>query len=76
MRGQLQARGLLPPLAAYLLAWCEHTARHAHRRGGGDRGEIGIIGAVIIAAGLAAAAAILVTAITGKLQSWIGKIPG
>ena len=40
-----------------------------------DRGEIGIIGAIILVVGFAVLAVALVTAITGKLQSWISQIP-
>jgi hypothetical protein len=54
-----------------VLAWFRAVAARLRR----DDGEIGIIGAVIIAAGLAAAAVVLVVAINGKLHSWIGRIP-
>ena len=63
---------LLPAPARQLLMVCEAAAARLKR----DDGEIGIVGAVILAAGLAVAATILVTAITGKLQSWIAQIPG
>ena len=63
---------MLPLPARYLLLLCEVAAGRLRR----DDGEIGIVGAVILAAGLAIAATILVTAITGKLRNWIAQIPG
>jgi hypothetical protein len=63
---------LLRAQAAFVLAWCQ--ASTARRRG--DSGEIGIVGAVIMVVGFAVAAAALVAAVTGKLQSWISQIPG
>ena len=65
-------RDVLPAPAKHLLLLCEVAAGRLGR----DDGEIGIVGAVILAAGLAIAATILVTAITGKLQNWISQIPG
>jgi hypothetical protein len=58
----------LPAQAQHLIAFCTAAARD-------DRGEIGIIGAIILVVGFAVAAGLLVTAIDGKLASWISKIP-
>lgn len=63
---------LLPDQARHVLAYCQAAAHRAR----GDRGEIGIIGAIILVVGFAVAAGILVTAIEGKLSGWISKIPG
>jgi hypothetical protein len=62
---------LLPPEATYLAAFTRVVADRFRD----DRGEIGIIGAIILVVGFAAAAVILVAAIKGKLQSWINQIP-
>ena len=63
---------LIPAPAQHLLAMCETAARRLR----GDTGEIGIVGAVILAAGLAVAALALVAAITGKMNAFINQIPG
>jgi len=63
---------LIPAPVRHLLAMGETAAR----RLSGDTGEIGIVGAVILAAGLAAAALALVAAITGKKNAFISQIPG
>jgi hypothetical protein len=63
---------LLPPPATYVITWCQQRAARLR----GDDGEIGIIGAIILVVGFAVAAGLLVTAIDGKLNSWISKIPG
>jgi len=60
---------LLPDTARHVLAYCHAAARD-------DRGEIGIIGAIILVVGFAVAAGVLVAAIEGKLRGWISKIPG
>lgn len=64
-------RHLLPPEAACLTT----AARVVADRFRDDRGEIGIIGAIILVVGFAVAAGILVAAITNKLQTWIAQIP-
>ena len=64
-------RHVLPPEATYLTT----LARVMADRFRDDRGEIGIIGAIILVVGFAAAAGILVLAIKHKLQSWINQIP-
>jgi hypothetical protein len=63
---------LLPPQARYLLARAQASRYWPH----GDRGEVGIVGTVIMVVGFAVAAALLVAAIKGKLASWIARIPG
>jgi len=63
---------LLPPHARYVIARCQQAASRAR----GDNGEIGIIGAIILVVGFAVAAALLVSAVEGKLNHWIAKIPG
>jgi hypothetical protein len=62
---------VLPPEARAVLSWCRVTAARLAR----DDGEIGIIGAIILVVGFAVAAGLLVAAVKGKLNSWIGKIP-
>jgi hypothetical protein len=62
---------LLPPQLRYPL---DRLA--ASRLCRDDRGEVGIVGTIIMVVGFAVAAGILVAAIKGKLQSWIAKIPG
>lgn len=62
---------LLPAEARYLAA----VLRAAARRAAGDRGDIGIIGTIIMVVGFAIAATILVAAIKGKLAAWIAQIP-
>ena len=64
--------GLPLPVQQVLMA-CEAAAARMRRN---DRGEIGIVGAAIIAAGLALAALVLVAAIKSKTHSWISQIPG
>jgi hypothetical protein len=56
--------------------WVIEYLRAVAGRAGDDRGEIGIVGAIILVVGFAVAAGILVAAVEGKLQSWISKIPG
>jgi hypothetical protein len=63
---------LLPAEAQHVIVFCQAAANRAC----GDEGEIGIIGAIILVVGFAVAAGILVSAIEGKLSSWIHKIPG
>jgi hypothetical protein len=63
---------LLPPQARYLLARLQASRRWPR----GDRGEVGIVGTVIMVVGFAVAAALLVAAVKGKLASWIAQIPG
>ncbi len=63
---------LLPPPARYVIARCELAASRTRD----DRGEIGIIGAIILVVGFAVAAGLLVSAVQGKLSGWISKIPG
>jgi hypothetical protein len=65
---------LIPPEAAYITAWC-HAAIARVRDRPSDAGEVGIIGAVIMVVGFAVAAAVLVAAVKGKLQSWVSQIP-
>jgi hypothetical protein len=60
---------LLPPEARWVIDYLRAAASD-------DRGEIGIVGAIILVVGFAVAAGILVAAVEGKLQSWISKIPG
>lgn len=60
---------LLPPQAQLVMSWLRASLAD-------DRGEVGIVGTVILVVGFAAAATALVAAITGKLQSWIAQIPG
>jgi hypothetical protein len=62
---------LLPPQARYLLARLQ-----ASHWPGDDRGEVGIVGTVIMVVGFAIAAALLVAAVKGKLAAWITQIPG
>ena len=62
-------QNLLPPEAARVIAYCRAAARD-------DRGEVGIIGAIILVVGFAVAAGVLVAAVQGKLASWINQIPG
>jgi hypothetical protein len=62
---------LLPPQLQYLLGRLA-----ASRLVRNDRGEVGIIGTIIMVVGFAVAAALLVAAVKGKLQSWIAQIPG
>jgi hypothetical protein len=62
---------LLPPEARWLITWAETVTGRARR----DDGDIGIVGTVILVVGFAIAAGVLVTAINGKLQSWISQIP-
>lgn len=59
----------LPPPAAAAAGWLR--ARLA-----GDRGEVGIVGTIILVVGFAVAAGALVLAVTGKLDSLIRQIPG
>jgi len=59
---------LLPPEARWVIDYIRAAASD-------DRGEIGIVGAIILVVGFAAAAGILVAAVEGKLSSWIAKIP-
>jgi len=63
---------LLPAQARLVIAYCQAAAHRVR----GDRGEIGIIGAIIMVVGFAVAAGVLVAAIEGKLRGWISKIPG
>ena len=63
---------LLPDQARHVIAFCQAAAHRARD----DRGEIGIIGAIILVVGFAVAAALLVSAVEGKLNHWIAKIPG
>lgn len=62
---------LLPPHLHYLLGRLA-----ASRLVRDERGEVGIVGTIIMVVGFAVAAAILVAAVKGKLQSWIAEIPG
>jgi hypothetical protein len=66
---------LLPPEARYLISCCRAMARRM-RGDDGEKGEIGIIGAIIMVVGFAVAAGLLVAAVKGKLNSWISQIPG
>ena len=61
---------MLPPQVRYLIA---RAGRLWPR---GDRGEVGIVGTIILVVGFAVAAALLVAAIKGKLSAWVGQIPG
>ncbi len=65
---------LIPPEAAYITVWCQAVIARVRGRPA-DAGEVGIIGAVIMVVGFAVAAAVLVAAVKGKLQSWISQIP-
>ena len=60
---------ILPAEARYALDWLRAAL-------GNDRGEVGIVGTIIMVVGFAVAAVVLVAAITGKLNAWIAKIPG
>jgi hypothetical protein len=60
---------ILPAEARYVLDWLRAAL-------GNDRGEVGIVGTIIMVVGFAVAAVVLVAAITGKLNAWIAKIPG
>ena len=64
-------QNLLPPEIRYLLARLA-----ASRLVRDERGEVGIVGTIIMVVGFAVAAGLLVAAIKGKLQSWITQIPG
>jgi hypothetical protein len=61
-----------PPQIRYLIARAQASRYWPH----GDRGEVGIVGTIIMVVGFAVAAALLVAAVKGKLQAWIGDIPG
>jgi hypothetical protein len=65
-------RDMLPLPAQQILTACEAAADRTRN----DRGEIGIVGAAIIAGGLALLALALVAAIKSKTHSWISQIPG
>jgi hypothetical protein len=62
---------LLPDQARHVIAFCQAAAHRARD----DRGEIGIIGAIILVVGFAVAAGVLVAAVEGKLAGWVSKIP-
>jgi len=64
-------QNLLPPEIRYLLGRLA-----ASRLVRDERGEVGIVGTIIMVVGFAVAAGLLVAAIKGKLQSWISQIPG
>jgi hypothetical protein len=68
-------RNHLPPEAALLIDWAQARIQAlAHEDG--ERGEVGIVGAIILVVGFATMAGLLVAAVTGKLNSWISQIPG
>lgn len=58
---------LLPP-AAVLAFWRLRAAA-------GDRGDIGIVGTIWIAVGLAVLAGAVVLAIDSKTRAWIAQLP-
>ena len=60
---------ILPAEARYVLDWLRAAL-------GNDRGEVGIVGTIIMVVGFAVAAVVRVAAITGKRQAWFAKIPG
>jgi len=69
MTGPGRYTRLLPPQAQLLIGWLRAALAD-------DRGEVGIVGTVILVVGFAAVASALAGAVTGKLQGWIAKIPG
>jgi hypothetical protein len=62
---------LIAPIQSLVLLYAA-----AMRRLKGDTGDVSLISVGIIAAALAAGALLLTGAITGKLQHFIGQIPG
>jgi hypothetical protein len=64
-------RVLAAAVTAYLLTRFEQARQDA--RQAGDRGDV--VSTMIIVAGFAALAVVIVLAVNGKVRGWIAKIP-
>ena len=70
-RAALACRGLLPPEAGYLLARCEAVLARLRS----DSGDVSTTAVVVIAAGLATIAALIIVAVKTKVFSFLNQIP-